>query len=444
MLEPVFSGASILLLAALLIVVGTLAGNLARKLRLPSLTGQIIVGILLGGSLLNLIPSAEQKQFDPLTTFAVGLVAVSIGGHLEFRRLRNAVRRILWVCVCQVLATFTVVLVVFQFFNPFGLEAENLLPVHLMVAAIATSTSPVSTLHIIKEQRARGLLVKTTIGVIAINNLLTVVLFAVCRSVARDLMSGQFNGLRSILPSLTAIAVACVIGVLAGLGLVKVLGRDSNDNDSQDDRSHNAARLFTSLLVAISLAAGLCEFLGQKLGGQGIHPSPILACLALGLVLSNRSSLKEETLGLFDVLETAIYTLFFVLAGSHFDVSAAWIVMPAAVTYILTRSAGKIFGGGFGARISGALPKIAHNIGPATLAQGAIAIALIMTVERDVVFAQIEQMLTACILAGVVFFELLAGPVLSRSLNKTNESNQDKMRLIEFLQEEFILPQVYA
>ncbi len=444
---PVFSGAAILLLVAFLIVVGTLAGNFAKKLRLPSLTGQIIVGILLGESLLNLLPPTGQKQFDPLITFAVGLVAVSIGGHLEFRRLRNAVKRILWVCVCQVMATFVLVFAAFQFFNPFHLQPDQLLPVHLIVAAIATSTSPVSTLHIIKEQRARGLLVKTTIAVIAVNNLLTVLLFALCHTVANDLITGHFGGVSSIAPSLLAIFMACAIGGLTGAALVKVLGRNGHHGSASkngDDRSHHSARIFTSLLVAISLAAGLCEYLGQQFAGQGIQPSPILACLALGLVLANCSSLKEEALGLFEVLETAIYTLFFVLAGSHFDISATRVVFPAALAFIIARAVGKLLGGFAGARISGASPKIARHIGPAILAQGAIAIALIVIVEKDPAFAEIEHHLTACILTGVVFFELLAGPVLDHSLKKTKEAGQDKTRLIEFLQEEFILPQVYA
>jgi PTS system fructose-specific IIC component len=443
---PVFSGATILLLAALLIVLGTLAGNVARRFKLPSLTGQIIMGLLLGESLLNLIPSAQQKQFDPLITFAVGLVAVSIGGHLDFRRLRNAVKRILWVCVCQVLATFVVVFFAFQIFNPFQLSPEQLLPVHLIIAAIATSTSPVSTLHIIKEQRARGLLVKTTIAVIAVNNLLTLLIFAVCRSVAGGLMEGSFGGFSSILPSVIAILVSSLIGVLTGLVLVKVLGkgaaRDSDKGDS--DRSHDSARLFTALLVGISMAAGLCEYLSQLLHAQGIQPSPILACLALGLVLANRASFKEEALGLFDVLENAIFTLFFVLAGAHFDVHAALMIMPAAGLYILARIAGKVNGGFIGARISHSLPKMGRYVGPALLAQGAIAIALIVIIEKDPVFADIEGMLTACVLTGVVVFELLAGPVLAWALKNTNEANQDKTRLIEFLQEEFILPSVYA
>ena len=108
-----FSGASILLLIALLIILGSVAGQFANRFRFPALTGQILVGIFLGESFLHLVPDTQQQAFDPFITFAVSLVAVVIGGHLEFRRLHNALRRIFVITVCQVSLTFIIVFLVF-------------------------------------------------------------------------------------------------------------------------------------------------------------------------------------------------------------------------------------------------------------------------------------------------------------------------------------------
>ncbi len=443
-----FDGAAVLLLIAMLILVGLMAGAVAKRFRLPSLTGQIIAGVLIGKMLPNMIPDATKAVFDPHITFAVSLVAVSVGGHLEFRRLRNAVRRILFICIAQVTATFALVLVAFQVFNPFGLSGNDVLPVSLVVAAIATSTSPVSTLHIIKEKRARGLLVKTTLAVVALNNLLTIVIFAICRGLAVDAMTGgPGDSSKSWLPSVGAVLLALAIGTVIGLIFVNFGKKLRHESDAESGGSHSrhrAAMLFTAMLVAISLAAGLCEYISNINMEGNLHPSPILACLALGLVMANCSSMKDEVLGLFEVLEAAIFSLFFVLAGAHFDMGAARLVLPAAATYIGVRIMGKVIGGYIGAVACGSISKISHHIGKALFAQGAIAIALVVIVEKDPLFAGVEHIVTACVLSGVVFFEVLAGPVLNRTLDRVKESDQDRNRLIEFLQEEFILPRVYA
>ena len=62
--QSMFSGASILLLVALLIVLGSAGGKLAQRMHLPALTGQIVVGILLGESALHLVPHQDQGLRD--------------------------------------------------------------------------------------------------------------------------------------------------------------------------------------------------------------------------------------------------------------------------------------------------------------------------------------------------------------------------------------------
>ena len=442
------SDASILLLVAVLIILGTAAGELARLVRLPSLTGQIVLGILLGESFLHLVPDPQQRAFDPLITLAVGFVAVSVGGHLEWRRIHNAARRIVIITASQVTVTFLVVLGVFQAFNPFGLAPDERLPVHLLLASIATSTSPVSTLHIIREKRARGLLVKTTIGVIAVNNLATIALFAVCRAVGDDMLWTHRGVLRSLAPSLLGVVLSLAIGTVVGWALIlycrHIHLREGGFETGGRERTFRQASLFTGLFVAICLAAGLCEFMAGKYGGRGLHPSAILANLALGLVLANGSTFKEELLSLFGVLESIVFTLFFVLAGSHLRLDDARQVGWAAAVYIVARAVSKILGGAGGALASRATGTVFRHIGVMLQAQGAIAIALVIVVGRDAALAGFEGRITACVLSGVIFFELLSGPLISRSLTHARESGRDRTRLIEFLQEEFILPRVYA
>ncbi len=445
------SGTSILLFFGLLIVLGTLGGEAARRLRLPALTGQILVGILLGESGLNLLTPEIQETFRPLSIFALSLVAVTIGGHLEFRRLQNARRRILLISAGQTTVTFLLVFLVFQALNPLQLPQEWKLPVHLLVASISTSTSPATPLHIIKEKRAKGLLVKTTIAVVAMNNLATIAIFDILHAVSNTMLSSKGSLAATLLPSGAGVGLSLAAGAGIGAALVAYCNRLNRtirceEEDTRHRRNLLRAKMFTAFLVALSLNTGLCEYLEAYLPARGfnVHPSPILANMVLGLVLANMSAFKEELLGLFDVLENAMFTCFFVLAGTHFDLTSVGGAWPAALLYFFSCLAGKWGGAWMGAKLNRSTEKMARYIGGMLLVQAAIAIALVVIVQQDPLYSRVSDTLTTCILAAVVATELVGGPVTSFLLEKSREAQKDRVRLIEFLQEEFILCRMRA
>ena len=440
---------SSLLLFATLVLVGSAGGWLARKVRLPALCGQIVVGVLLGEAVLNIIPPAQQEGFTPLITLALSLVAVTIGGHLEFRRLHNAARRIIIITLVQGTVTFAVTFTLLSLLNPLNLEGALRFSVHLILASIATSTSPVSTIHIIKEQSARGLLVKTTIGVIAVSNLLTIALFEVLRATGVGMLTAADDSLAKLLAGLGSIAISLALGAVVAWGLVTYCRRLSawylRDNVlTRNEKNLQQASMFTGFLVAMCLAAGLCEYIESAFPGLGLHPSPILANMMMGLILANLSTFKEDLLSLFDVLEHVTFTAFFVLAGAHFDLHAASTAWYGALIFFAARFVSKIAGGGLGGLLSGASRKMSTNIGSMLLAQGAIAIALVFLVERDLVLGEVAHLITATVLTAVVAAELISAPIIGWRLKKAGEAGQDRTRLIEFLQEEFIVPNMNA
>ena len=446
-----FEGTSILLFFGLLIVVGTLAGEAARRIKLPALTGQILLGILVGESGFKFITHETQGALKPVSVFALSLVAVTIGGHLEFRRLHNALRRIAFISLGQTFITFFFVFLVFQILNPFGLEGNLVVPVHLLVASIATSTSPATPVHIIKEKRAKGLLVKTTLGVVAMNNLLTLAIFDILHAVSSNILSGSMDFSTIILPSGGGIILSSLIGTAIGYFLViycRKLGPccGGKEDPPHYERTIYRAKMFTAFLVALAVTTGLCGYLTELFDKKdlNLHPSPILANMVLGLVLANMSTFKEELLGLFDVLETAMFTCFFVLAGTHFDVSTiggAWI--PALI-YFVACVVGKWFGAWTGARLNRSTAKIANLIGNMLLVQASIAIALVVILEQDPLLFKVSDTITTSLLGAVVATELIGGPLISIALDKGKETLKDRTRLIEFLQEEYILPKMRA
>ena len=67
---------------------------------------------------------------------------------------------------------------------------------------------------------------------------------------------------------------------------------------------------------------------------------------------------------------------------------------------------------------------------------------MVILIEQYEAFAPITGQFTACILTAVVMAELLRAPVITQVIDRVGETKRDRTRLIEFLQEEYILPRV--
>jgi PTS system fructose-specific IIC component len=444
--EALLSGASPLLLTAVIIIIGGVAGLAAHKLKLPALTGQIIVGIIIGSSGLHLLGHEEEKSLVSITNFAIGLIAVTVGAHLNFRLLHNSLKRILQIAIAESLMAFGCVFTVMYYFNPFALEANLVLPVSLLVASLACATSPASSLHVIKEKQAKGILVKTMVAVIAIDNLICLAVFEIVRAYAKLEISGS-GVLATVLPGLTSFVMAAMIGYIIGFSLHIYSKKIQKKKSSQSKNVINSV-LFTVMLLSIMLCHGLCEYIGflWQDGDFNISPSPLMANMVLGIVLANKSNVKDHLLEQFDFMESAVFTCFFTLAGMHLNLASLVDpkVLTAAGLYLGAMAFGKVVGAWAAGSIGSATRNISKYIGRTLLVQAGLTIALVIIIFEDPVFEGFAAQITAAILACVVATELIGTVLIANTLDKAKESGRDKTRLIEFLEEEYILPSMFA
>lgn len=134
-----------LLVLAILLITGYAATKIVSKLHIPTVTAQILGGVILGRYVLNIFHEEAFTAFAPITNFALGFIGLTIGSHLDFQKLRNAGKRISFIAVSDVLITPVTV-----FFALYEL-ADLSLEVSLLIAAISITTAPGSTLHIISN-----------------------------------------------------------------------------------------------------------------------------------------------------------------------------------------------------------------------------------------------------------------------------------------------------
>jgi mannitol/fructose-specific phosphotransferase system IIA component (Ntr-type)/Kef-type K+ transport system membrane component KefB len=408
------------LVVGILILAGFAGGWVARLIRLPHVTGNILGGVVVGPTCLGLIGTHEQLDaLQPLSTFAMSLVAVSIGGHLSYRRIHNSLRRIISISLFEV--GFSVATVI-SAARLFGMDW----PTTCLLGAISASTAPATTIALIRESRAKGPFVKTLISAVALNNILCILLFVMMRTfVAAYFDSGETAGKidDALILSAYHLIGALVLGLSAGWISKTLVSRP---------RFHD----FSTILLAIMLLDGLASYL---------QLSPLLVNLFFGVFLGNSSEVAEKQLTTLVPLEPILYVCFFTLAGISLHLDAMLAVGLLALIYVGARFLGKSIGAALGGIAGKCSKRIWQNMAFALYPQSGIAIGLVILLGNDAYIpAEIKQAVSAIILAGVTIAEI-AGPFCTKAaLARSGEANRDRQRLVEFLAEEFIIVDIKA
>lgn len=414
-LLPISGQLDPLLIFGLVLVCGAAGGWLARIVHLPAITGNILAGVLIGPSVLGIVSGEETiAALRPLSSFAMGLITVAIGGHLSYRRIHNALRRIILISLFEVT---TVVVLVTLVTHWLGADWT----VALLLGALSAATAPATIVAIIRETRSKGTYVKTLLSVVAMDNILAITLFVIIRTILVDFHAdGSFHlelG-ETLVQPLWQLIGAILFGLL--------LGRIT-DRMVRKPQFHN----FSTVFVAILLAMGLSTYLGM---------SPLLTCLFFGVYLGNSSPEVEEQLEALEPIKLLLFICFFTLAGVTIHVQALSHMGLLGAGYILARIVGKGLGAAVGGILAGSSRRIWENIPLGLVPQAGLAIALVVLLMGDPeIDAATRQMVGTLVLAAVVINEFI-GPICTRmALRRAKEVDKDRPRLIEFLQEEFIL-----
>ena len=378
---------------ALVLIAGIASGALARWLRAPTVTGQILAGIVVGPSLLNLFAEHAIANLTPVIDFALGLMAVAVGNQLRFRRLRNAKRRLGMLALLETLLTPGLVFALAYWVGgaPWTLA--------ILFATISISTAPATVLALVKEAHARGPFVKTLLAGVALNNLACITMFELARSVARaELAPEGHNSLaEAVLMPLRQLGLAALLGGVVGCLLVL-----ATRNIVRQDR------LSAISFVAILLVVGLSDAMGL---------STLLCCLFLGITLANLTPAKEEIgHAVFANFETAIFAVFFTVAGMELRLDA----VPAGGLLALLVFAGRLLGkwtsGSLAMRLAGATERLRKNLGPALVPQAGLAVGLMLLLTEDATFADSHSVILAVILT--VLWAVTAVVIASSAVSK--------------------------
>ena len=392
------------------LVAGLLMTRVFKKLHLnfPDVTAFLIAGLAIGpyglGSLhiggLGFSSLEAVNDLSVISSVALGFIAFAIGNEFRLSQLKETGRQAAVIGVLQALVAMVLVdaaLLGLHLLMPDVLSA----PAAITLGAIATATAPAATLMVVRQYKARGKLTDLLLPIVALDDAVGLVAFAVSFGVATALHSGSVNLLSILVEPLLEIVGSLLLGSLMGLILTlleKLFFSNSN-------------RLsLTIAFVVMTIALSGMEF---QLGPVKLGFSNLLVCMMLGTVFCNLCPRSPDIMERSDRWTVPLYALFFVLSGAELDLSvfSSLAVVGIGVVYILTRSAGKYLG----ARGSAAMVNCDHNIrkylGITLLPQAGVALG--MSASSMSLGAGDGRLIRNIVLFSVLVYELV-GPSLTR------------------------------
>ena len=410
--------ASIFLSLSVALLAGLLLSRLAKKVQLPAVTAYLVAGVLIGPFVLGRIGipgigiTGEQIEgFGLISDLALGFIAFSMGSEFRISQLKRIGKQATFVGVFQALFTTVIVdaaLIILHLIIPdkFSLQSA------IVLGAVATATAPAATLMVVKQYKAKGPVTDILLPVVALDDAVGLVAFAVSFGIARSLGDGAVNVTSVILEPVLEVILSLFLGFVMGL-LFTLCEKYFHS------RSKRMAVSITFVMMTVAISS-----MSFDIGSVHIGFSSLLACMMLGTVFCNICEVSEELMERADRWTTPVLILFFVISGAELELSvfADIMVVLIGAVYIISRSLGKYFGAGISARLSKCNPNVVKYLGITLLPQAGVALGLaIKAIELGTEGAIVRNIT----LFAVLVYEII-GPLFTKvALTKAGDINEE-------------------
>ncbi len=398
----------ILLALSIALVAGLLMSRVVKAVKLPAVTGYLVAGILIGpyclGQLgvegLGFISTENVKSFEILSDVALGFIAFAIGNEFRLSQIKQIGKQAAVIGVVQAVVTTILVdaaLIGLHFLIPDILS----IPAAIVLGAIATATAPAATLMVVRQYKAKGKLTNILLPVVALDDAVGLIVFAVSFGIARAMKSGSVSAGTVIAEPLLEVVFSIGLGIMMGVLF----------SFTEKHFKSNSKRLTLSItFVMLTVALSMLEF---SLFGVHVAFSPLLVCMMLGTIFCNVCDFSEEIMQKTDKWTAPLFVLFFVMSGAEleFGIFRAPMVIVIGIVYILVRAVGKCYGARMSAKWTKCDPSIVKYLGITLLPQAGVALGMSITAQTlDPTSGSLIRNIT---LFAVLIYELV-GPLLTK------------------------------
>lgn len=400
-----------LLSVAVAIIGGLVMTRIIKPLHLPDVTAYLLTGVVLGpyiiGSLgiggLGFCSSENITALSAVSETALGFIAFAIGNEFRLGELKKTGKAATVIGILQAVAAAAITdiaLIAVHFAMPEKLS----LAAAITLGAIATATAPAATLMVVRQYKAKGELTDLLLPIVALDDAVGLVIFAVSFGIAKAINSGIIDVFSVIIDPLLEIVLSLALGALLG-HILALLERKFLSNSNR-----------LSLTIGFVLMTVALSSIKFTVGPVTIAFSSLLVCMMLGTIFCNTCPLSFDLMERADKWTAPLFVFFFVISGAELELSVfgEFTSVLIGIIYVLTRAAGKYFGAYAGCKIMKCSKKVTQNLGIALFPQAGVALGMSMTastLEGD------GETIRNIVLFAIFIYELV-GPMLTKDALK--------------------------
>jgi len=402
-------GPPLALILGIMLFFGTWGGHLFQRLRIPQVVGFFVVGIIVGDSGLQLIKPEVIEMLNPISVIALAFIGFLVGGELKGDIIKKSGKQFVSVLLFESLVPAVIVSVVVTIAS--YLFTKNLIQsvcFGILLGAICSSTAPESTTNVMQEYRAKGPLTTMVYGIVAMDDAVALILFAITSTIAAPLLGGHATSFsRQMLNIFYNVFGSIALGLFLGFILTQIIKKLMNDE----------GLVLSFTLGILLLSTGICDAAGFD---------NILSAMSIGFFVANFA--PKGARSIFQITNRftpPVYVLFFVVVGAKLNI---WVMKPLlivlALVYIVGRTAGKSVGSWFGAWLTKAPASVQKYMQYCLLSQAGVAIGLSLTAGnyfKDTIGDSILLVVTA-----TTFIVEIIGPVFVKyGITKAGETGMN-------------------
>ena len=401
---------NILLSVSIALLAGLLMTRLFKPFKLPDVTAYLIAGVLIGpyciGALgisgLGFESMKAVHALGLMADVALGFIAFSIGSEFRLEELKKTGKQAFVIGIFQALvATLFVDLALYAVHM--AMPDKLSVPQLIVLGAIATATAPAATLMVVRQYKANGPLTKLLLPIVALDDAVGLIVFAVSFGIAKTLLSGQVDLVSIIVNPLMEILCSLVLGAIMGWILTQ-LEKMFHSNTNR----LNLATGFVFLTVALSM-------LDFHVGPVHVSFSSLLVCMMMGTIFCNICPLSEDLMQRSDKWTSPLLATFFVISGAELELNvfADIAIVGIGVVYIVFRCLGKYTGTLVSAKATKCEPQICKYLGITLFPQAGVALGMCSIVASSTDFGSEGALIRNITLFAVLIYELV-GPLMTR------------------------------
>ena len=396
-----------LLTLSVALLSGLLASRVVKKIGLPAVTAYLVAGVIIGPYILgrfNILGVGfhsyqDLEHYKLISEVALGFIAFAIGNEFRLSNLKKIGKKATIIGIFQALFTSLLVDAVFIslhfiFPNLISLEAS------IVLGAIAAATAPAATLMVIKQYKAKGKVTEILLPVVALDDAVGLIIFAISFGIAKTMQSGDLNVASVVLEPLLEVVCSLALGAVAGV-ILTFLERFFHSN------SKRLSLVICLIILTVGLAMNTFEACGLHIGF-----SSLLVLMMMGTVFCNICDFSDQMMEKADKWSTPLLVLFFVISGAELDLSVFtnYMILIIGFTFIFVRCIGKYLGAFISCKMTKCDKEITKYLGITLFPQAGVALGMCIKAST---LAGEGPMIRNVILLAVLVYELV-GPYLTK------------------------------